>query len=184
MGDWVVARLTAPEGPALIRRVLPRRSQFTRRAAGPGAALEQVVAANVDIVFLVMALDGDYSLRRLERYLTLAWESGARPVVVLTKADLCSELAPALAAVSAVAPGVPVHAVSVVSKAGLDDLTAYLQPGQTVALLGSSGVGKSTLINYFLGRPAQKVAAVRDFDAKGRHTTTQRECCCCPRARW
>ncbi|MHB1132297.1 MAG: ribosome small subunit-dependent GTPase A [Chloroflexota bacterium] len=173
VGDWVVVRLPRG-GPALIRRIVPRRSQFVRRAAGT-AAVAQVVAANVDTVFIVMGLVGDFSLRRLERYLTLAWESGARPVVVLTKADLCADVASALAEASAVALGVQVHAVSTVSGTWLAELAAYLLPGQTIAFLGSSGVGKSTLINHFLGRALQKVNEVRESDAKGRHTTTQRQ---------
>lgn len=175
VGDWVVMRRQSPyDEMAVIRAVLPRRSEFLRRAAGD-VLDQQVVAANVDTLFLTMGLVGDYSLRRLERYLTMAWESGANPVVILTKTDLAENVQTMVAEVEAVAPGVPVHAVSVPARQGLEALCQYLQPGKTVALLGSSGVGKSTIINYLLGREVQRVAPVRDFDAKGRHTTSHRE---------
>ncbi|HET7677639.1 MAG TPA: ribosome small subunit-dependent GTPase A, partial [Candidatus Limnocylindrales bacterium] len=131
--------------------------------------------ANVDTIFLVMALTGDFNLRRLERYLALAWSSGADPVVVLNKADLCPELEGRLLAVDAVAVGVPVHAVSAVTGAGLDALAPYLWPGRTVALLGSSGVGKSSLANALLGEARLLVNAVRADDERGRHTTTSRQ---------
>ncbi len=172
VGDWVAAR-PRPEGDRLtIHAVLPRRTKFSRKAAGEEIE-EQVVAANVDVVFLVSALTG-IKLRRLERYLALGWESGAEPVVVLTKADLCAEVAAAAAEVEAVAIGVPVHAVSNVTGEGLDELRPYFAGGRTVAALGSSGVGKSTLINRLAGRDLQAVQEVR-ADGKGRHTTTRRE---------
>jgi ribosome biogenesis GTPase / thiamine phosphate phosphatase len=157
----------------LIHAVLPRRTKFSRKAAGAETE-EQVVAANIDVVFVVSALAGDLNARRLERYLALGWESGAEPAVVLTKADLCDDVAAALAEVEAIAIGVAVHAVSNVTGNGLDELSTYFAPGRTIAVLGSSGVGKSTLINRLAGRDLQAVAEVR-ADGRGRHTTTRRE---------
>ncbi len=174
VGDWVA--LEPRDGEATIHAVLPRRTAFVRTAASDGhrGAVEQVVAANVDVVFLVSALADDLNARRLERYLVLAWESGASPVVVLTKADLCDELGAALAVVETVAIGVPVHVVSNVSGLGLDGLRPYFHGNRTVAALGSSGVGKSTLINRLAGRELQPTGDVRR-DGRGRHTTTRRE---------
>jgi|CXWL01.1.fsa_nt_gi ribosome biogenesis GTPase len=175
IGDWVALRTTTVPGePARIEAVLPRRSAFVRRAAGE-KDVEQVVAANVDTVLLAAGLDGDFNARRLDRYLTLAWESGATPVVILTKADLAQDLEGSLARARAAAPGVPVLALSVVDGRGLPELLAHFQPGRTVAFLGSSGVGKSTLLNALLGTDTQRVAAVRSSDRRGRHTTTRRE---------
>lgn len=173
VGDW--AALTRPEAPdqPQILALLPRRSQFVRRAAGP-AREDQVVAANVDTVLLVTALDATFSLRRLERYLALAAESGARPVVVLSKVDLGADLAIRQAEIASIAPAVPVHAISTARGQGLELLAPYLGPGQTVALLGQSGVGKSTLTNALAGRAVARTAAVRARDQRGRHTTTQR----------
>jgi ribosome biogenesis GTPase len=159
---------------ATIQQVLPRQSQFVRQAAGTVTAA-QVVAANVDTVFLMSGLDGDFNLRRIERYLVTAWDSGAHPVVVLNKTDACADLAGAIAAVSAVAPKVPSHAISAMTGTGLEQLTPYLAPGQTVALIGSSGVGKSTLTNALLGTAQQATQAVRADDSRGRHTTTRRQ---------
>ena len=174
VGDWAAVRLVAG-GPALIESLLPRRSAFTRKAAGE-AVEAQVVAANVDTVFLVSGLDGDFNLRRIERYLTAAWSSGAAPVVVLNKSDLRTDLAAVAAEASAVAPGVPVVAVQAVAEGGLEALRPFLQPGRTVAFLGSSGVGKSTMINRLLGEDRFTTAAVSDAEAgRGRHTTTGRE---------
>jgi ribosome biogenesis GTPase len=174
VGDWAVVEPSA-SGPALIHAVLPRRSAFVRKAAG-GAVEEQVAAANVDIVFLVSGLDGEFNLRRIERYLTTAWASGAEPVIVLNKADLREELQQVMDEVRAVAPGVAVEAVSTVAEGGLDGLAPYLVPGKTVALLGSSGVGKSTIINRLLGEERLATAPVSDAEAgRGRHTTTSRE---------
>jgi len=174
VGDWVAASARPAEGGATIHALLPRRSAFARKAAG--RELEaQVVAANVDVVFLVSALAGDLSPRRLERYLTLAWESGASPAIVLTKADLCADVPAALREVESVALGVPVHAVSTVTGDGLEALRQYVGAGHTAALLGSSGVGKSTLINWLLGEERLRTAAVRESDGRGRHTTTHRE---------
>lgn len=171
VGDWVAFRAAPDRGT--IHRVLPRSGVFTRKAAGR-AVTAQVVAANVDVVFLVAGLDGDFNPRRLERYLALAHEGGVAPVIVLSKSDLCDDPAEAADRAKAVAPGVPVHAISTMTGLGLADLEAYFTGDRSVALLGSSGVGKSTLINALLGRDAQRVQAVRD-DGKGRHTTTHRE---------
>jgi len=174
VGDWLAVRMPAGDGRALVHAVLPRRSKFSRKAAGMRTD-EQVVAANIDTLFLVSGLDGDFNPRRIERYLTAAWDSGAQPVVVLNKLDRCADPEACLLEVRAVAMGVPVHRVSALLGTGCEELFAYLLPGKTVGLLGSSGVGKSTLINRLLGREAQKTRGVREGDDRGRHTTTHRE---------
>ena len=171
-GDWVAAELLAGEDRALVRAVLPRRSRFARKE--PWLTEEQVVAANVDTVFLVTDCGRDFKPRRLERYLTAAWDSGAAPVIVLTKSDLALDVDTTVVAAEAVAVAVPVHAVSSVTGEGLELLASYLLPGQTVALLGSSGVGKSTLVNRLLGEELLSTADTRR-DGRGRHTTTRRE---------
>jgi ribosome biogenesis GTPase len=173
VGDWVVAAPPEGDGSGTIRAVLPRRTAFTRKVAGDATAA-QVVAANIDVALLATALPEDLNARRLERYLALAWESGAIPVVVLTKADLAADLASAIAEAATAAPGVDVVAVSAAMGSGLEQLDRFLAPGRTAVLLGSSGVGKSTLINRLLGAERLRTAAVRD-DGKGRHTTTHRE---------
>lgn len=175
IGDWVA--VTPRPGDATradIHAVLPRRTKFSRKAAGD-QTVEQVIAANIDTVFLVNALDSVVNVRRIERYLLATWASGARPVVLLNKADLVDDPAPAIAALATVAPQVPVHAVSGHSRLGFKALAPYLQPGQTIAFLGPSGVGKSTLINRLMRRAVQDTQAVREGDRKGLHTTTQRE---------
>ncbi len=174
IGDWVVISRHDAEERASIRGILPRQSKFARKIAG-NETIEQIIAANINTVFLVNALNYDFNLRRMERYLTMAWDSGANPVIVLSKADLCSKTAERLAEVKEIALGVPVHVVSSLTGEGLDQLAEYLQVGQTVAMLGSSGAGKSTMLNYFYGREVQKVQAVRQGDDRGRHTTTSRE---------
>jgi ribosome biogenesis GTPase len=179
VGDWIVARTLPGERRVLIEAVLPRRSAFKRQEAGK-RSVEQVVAANVDTVFLVSAFAHDLNVRRTERYLTAAWESGAEPVIVLNKADLSPDPAAEAAAIEAIAFGVPVHAVSAVSGDGLDVLQSYLTRGRTIALLGSSGVGKSTLVNRFAGDRVMKVRDLRQ-DGRGRHTTTHRELVPLPR---
>jgi ribosome biogenesis GTPase len=173
VGDWTAVHPLAGERKAVIEAVLPRRSAFTRKEAWRRTA-EQVVAANVDTVFLMSSLDADLNPRRLERYLVAAWESGAAPAIVLTKVDLAPDHAEALLAVEAVAFGVPVHTLSGVTGEGLDEVAPYLGRGRTVALLGSSGVGKSTLVNRLAGREVLPTRAVR-ADGRGRHTTTHRE---------
>ena len=174
VGDWVAVSPRGEEKRATICAVLPRKSQFSRRAAGTGD-VEQVLAANIDILFIVSGLDHDHNPRRIERYLTLAGESGASPVIVLNKSDLCSDLEQKVREVRAVAGAVPVHVISCTASQGLEQLTAYLGVGVTAALLGSSGVGKSTLVNRILGEEAQRVREVRAGDSRGRHTTTSRE---------
>jgi ribosome biogenesis GTPase / thiamine phosphate phosphatase len=175
VGDWV-ALDPLLDSRSTIRAVLPRRTAFVRTAASDQHRIseQQVVAANVDTVFLVSALADDYNLRRLERYLVLAWESGAQPVVVLTKADLCDDVEAAVAEVESIAIGVPVHAVSNVTGEGVDELRPYFAGNRTVAALGSSGVGKSTLINSLSGHEVMATGALRR-DGRGRHTTTRRE---------
>jgi ribosome biogenesis GTPase len=172
VGDWVV--LEPAEGEARIHAVLPRFSRFSRRAAGD-ATEEQVVAANIDTVFLIGGLDGDFNPRRIERYLVVAWESGATPVVVLNKADLVPDPARPVADVEAVAPGVDVHAVSARRPESLDVLRRYLGIGRTAALLGSSGVGKSTIVNRLVGYDLLRTQDVRITDNRGRHTSTARQ---------
>ena len=174
VGDWVAVRPSSAE-LEVIESILPRTSAFVRQSAGD-ATQAQVVAANIDIALVATSVIGDLNPRRLERYVTLAWESGAVPVVLLTKADLATpdELAAARAAVAAVAPGVEVAAISTLAGTGLDNLTPLLQPGRTAVLVGSSGVGKSTLVNALLGASHLRTHDVRD-DGKGRHTTTHRE---------
>jgi ribosome biogenesis GTPase / thiamine phosphate phosphatase len=175
VGDWVAARISEARA-ATIQAVLPRRTSFSRKiASGPSDRTEeQVLAANVDTVFLVSGLGGDLNLRRLERYLAMGWESGAEPVIVLTKLDLYPDDQEAIGAVEAIAFGVPVHALSGVTGEGVDELDRYLSPGRTVVLLGSSGVGKSTLVNYLCGREVLATQETR-ADGRGRHTTSHRE---------
>jgi ribosome biogenesis GTPase len=173
-GDWVAVEPRPGETTALVRAVLPRRSAFIRKASGPRGGA-QVVAANVDVALLVASMNADLNLRRLERYLATAYESGADPVVVLTKADLSDDPAAVVAEVEAIAFGVPVLAVSAKSGAGLEALRAQVAPGRTAVLLGSSGAGKSTLVNALLGEARMATADIREDDARGRHTTTRRE---------
>ena len=174
VGDWVLVRESAGAERAIIHRVLARRTKFSRKTAGKKTE-EQIVAANVGVAFLVCGLDGDFNVRRLERYVAAVYESGAAPVVVLNKADLCTDLARRLIETQEAAPGEPVHVVSAHTGEGLDELAEYLTPGRTVALLGMSGVGKSSLVNAFLRQERQRTSAVRDGDSRGRHTTTHRE---------
>jgi len=177
VGDWVAIRQYAPTDLAIIADVLPRKTKFSRKASGP-AAEEQVIAANIDLLFIVCGLDHDYNLRRLERYLVAAGQSGAQPIIVLNKADLCSDLTMRVAEVDAIAAGVPVLAISAVSESG-DHVAAKLLPmiaaGKTAALVGSSGAGKSTIVNQLLGTTAQATQPTRESDSRGRHTTTHRE---------
>lgn len=175
VGDWVVLNPRYDEGRGTIQRVMPRKSKFSRKSAGTTAE-EQIIATNIDTVFLVNSLNEDLNLRRIERYLLLAWESGANPVIILSKADLCGEdLENKIAAVETVAIGVPVIPISSETDQGLESLDLYLDIGKTIALLGSSGVGKSTLTNRLLGEEKQLVKDIRHDDDKGRHTTTHRE---------
>jgi ribosome biogenesis GTPase len=174
-GDWVAVQPRPAEGSATIHHVLPRTGTFVRRASGPGAARGQVVAANIDVALLAASMNADLNARRLERYLATAWESGATPVIVLTKADMCDDADARMLEIEAVAMGVPVLPVSAVTGAGLDALRSHLAPGRTAVLLGSSGVGKSTLVNALAGSELMATQAIREDDARGRHTTTHRE---------
>jgi len=173
VGDWVAFSQEVDGAEGVIRAVLPRRSVFLRKAAGSGQRA-QVVAANLDAVFLVLAMNGDFNLRRLERYLSATWESGAQPVVVLTKRDLASDPEGLLAAAQRASPGAAVVSVHAPSGEGLDALGPFLTPGATVALLGSSGAGKSTLLNALAGAEIMATGALRASDARGQHTTTTR----------
>lgn len=181
VGDWVVASSPENGGLAVIQAILPRKSSFSRKVASGrdrrsgGRTEEQVLAANVDTVLLVSGLDREFNLRRIERYLTLVYNSGATPVIVLNKADLCEDVELCVAQVEAIAFGAPIHAISARTEPGLETLRSYLQHGKTVALLGSSGVGKSTIINAFLGYERQRVKTISEQVGKGQHTTTERE---------
>ena len=172
IGDWVAIHAMPPDAYG-IRALVPRRTAFIRGAAGAKVS-PQVVAANVDYVLIVTALPGDFNERRLERYLALAWESGAMPLIVLTKCDLVPDVSAFVATARGLAPGVDVVAVSATAVGGLDHLQSLIPPGATLALLGSSGVGKSTLVNRLAGVEVMRTADV-DVDGRGRHTTTHRE---------
>jgi ribosome biogenesis GTPase / thiamine phosphate phosphatase len=174
VGDWVAVQANQNDPLAIIHAIMPRQTVFLRKLAGETTE-PQVVASNVDTVFLVTDLGLDFNLRRLERYLTLAYESGASPVIVLNKADLCIELEARLTEVESVAVGVPIHAVSAATGDGFVSLATYISSGRTVALLGSSGVGKSTIINRLLGEERLKTFGVRESDGRGRHTTVTRQ---------
>jgi ribosome biogenesis GTPase len=174
IGDWVLAGLRPAEGSATIHRVLVRRSRFSRAAAGRSTD-EQVVAANIDTVLLVTSLNRDFNLRRIERYLALTWESGARPVIVLNKADLCADAEAWRDEMTSASQGVPVLLTSALRGLGMAALFEVIRAGGTTALLGSSGVGKSTLMNAFVGDDRQPVRAIRDGDERGRHRTTSRQ---------
>ena len=198
VGDWVAVRQYAPTDVAIITDVLPRKTKFSRKASG-SAGEEQVIAANVDLLFIVCGLDHDYNLRRLERYLVAAAQSGAKAVIVLNKADLLStdlysadrhhadllnadlgtDLTTRVAEVKAIAAEVPVLAISALSESGRDQVAQTLLPmiaaGKTAALVGSSGAGKSTIVNQLLGTAAQATQPTRESDSRGRHTTTHRE---------
>jgi len=173
VGDWLAVAARPDEGRATINAILPRRSAFVRKVAW-AETKPQVVAANVDVVFVVCGLDLNYNIRRIERFLTLAWESGAQPVVLLTKADLCDDVEAYVLEVESVAFGVPVHAVSAPHGDGVETVRSYIPHGKTAALLGSSGVGKSTLVNALVGEEVLATNEVRE-DGRGRHTTSHRE---------
>ena len=182
VGDWVAARPSPGEATATIEAVLPRRTHFSRKVAGE-LTEEQIVASNIDTVFLVMGLDGDYNPRRLERYLLLAYESGARPVVLLNKSDVANHLSEDIDEIRGLAVGIPVHAVSAKDRTGIEVIESYLGPGRTGALLGSSGVGKSTLVNALIGEELLKTRDVRASDSRGRHTTRHRQLILLPEGR-
>ena len=174
VGDWVGVRAGSGEARGVIHARLERRGMVSRAAAG-AARVEQVLAANVDTIFIVSGLGHDHNVRRLERYLTIAWDAGARPVIVLNKSDLSEDAAAECDAVRARLPFVDVVAAAAVRADGVDRLAGFLRPAETIVLLGSSGVGKSTLVNRLMGRDAQTVGAVREDDGRGRHTTASRQ---------
>jgi ribosome biogenesis GTPase len=188
VGDWVLvepsqypaadhqSQDTDPPGQVVIQKTLERSSKFSRKEAGEKFA-EQVVAANIETVFIVTGLDDNFNPGRIERYLLLAWSSGAKPVIVLNKSDLCDDLDNKIEQLNSIAMGTPIHAVSAINNNGVEKLKAYILEGDTAAVLGSSGVGKSTIINLLLGYDHFKTGDVRESDSKGRHTTSHRELC-------
>lgn len=173
VGDWVVLAPRLENNRAIIKGILPRKSKFSRKVAGKKVE-EQIVATNIDTVFIVSSLNNDFNVRRLERYLTQVWDCGANPVIILNKADLCQEITEKIAEVEAIAFGVPIHVISCLTRSGIEELSEYISDGITIALMGSSGVGKSTLINMLLGEERQQTKDIRNDD-KGKHTTTYRE---------
>lgn len=174
IGDWVVLSPRIDEMAGTIHGVLQRKSKFSRTASD-GTGREQIIAANMDRVFIVNSLNFNFNPRRIERYLTLAWESGANPVIILSKADLCNDIEEKYNQIAEIAFGVPIHIVSSVSKDGIEELGQYLIEGETIVFLGSSGVGKSTLINELTGEQVQRVQEISRIEDKGKHTTTSRE---------
>ncbi len=175
VGDWVmIDRVDDTGGHAIIHHILSRKSRFARKAAGT-ANEEQIVAANIDTIFICMSLNADFNLRRLERYLAISWDSMASPVIVLTKSDLCAEVQQKLNEVASVALGVEIVVCSAENADGLDVIRTYTKPGKTIAFIGSSGVGKSTLINRLMGQDILATKQIREDDDRGRHTTTHRQ---------
>ena len=174
VGDWVALKIDEAGVRARITAVLPRQGKFSRKSAGEWTD-EQVIAANIDTVFLVSGLDGDLNPRRIERYLLLAAQSHAQPVIILNKADLADDIDEVTAMIRAIAPGVPVHVISAMEGAGFDALDQYLGTGQTVALLGSSGVGKSSIVNRLVGSAVLPTRSVRESDSRGRHASVHRQ---------
>lgn len=191
VGDWVLIKLINEGNGSIIYKVLPRISSLTRKAPISGGRKvrnisgmkmivggtteEQVIAANIDILFFVMSLDNDYSIKRMERYLTVGWNSGATPVIILNKIDLCIDLDEKLKEIKDISAGVNVHCISAVNDQGIDELQQYVNKGKTIGLFGSSGVGKSTISNCLLKSQKLMTGEVRKKDSKGRHTTTWRE---------
>ncbi len=175
VGDWVAATPGIAGDTVTIHALLPRRTAIVRRAPTDHRTAAQIIAANVDVVFIVTSLNAELNLRRIERYLAVGWESGATPVVLLSKADLDDDQDEHRLAVQGVAPGVDVIVTSALAGLGIDAVRAHLSPGRTVAFIGSSGVGKSTLVNTLAGRELLTVAGIRDDDARGRHTTSSRQ---------
>ena len=175
VGDWVmIDRTDGNSGNAIIHAIISRKSVFARHAAGT-VPEQQVIAANIDIVFICMSLNADFNLRRIERYLTIAWDSKARPVIVLTKSDLCEDLDEKLKQLEPVSLGVDTLVCSAMSEDGYEEVARYIEEGKTIAFIGSSGVGKSTLINRLLGQELMATKEIREDDGKGKHTTTHRQ---------
>jgi ribosome biogenesis GTPase len=174
VGDWVMVSHWSEGKKVTIEDILPRKTKVSRKSPGKRFE-EQVIVANVDSIFIVTSLNRDFNLKRIERYLAIVHESGAKPVIILNKADLCNDIPMKQEQVEALSSDVPIHVVSALDKDGIDELLPYLEIGTTVALLGSSGVGKSTLINAITGEDTLRVQDVRETDDRGRHTTTHRE---------
>jgi ribosome biogenesis GTPase len=175
VGDWVVInKINNTDDRAVINNILPRKSKFSRKIAGDSFT-EQLIATNIDIAFICMSLNHNFNLRRLERYITMAWNSGATPVIILTKADLCENADELLEQTVSCAIGIDVLTTSSLTKTGLSEIKAYIKKNTTVAFLGSSGVGKSTIINELSGVVVQFTQEVSDTEDKGKHTTTNRE---------
>ena len=174
VGDWVIFEKVQNENKAVIQYILPRKSKFSRKIAGH-TTQEQIIAANIDIIFIVSSLNYDFNLRRIERYLAMVWSSGANPVIILTKSDLCPDFEDILYQIESIAFGTRIHVISNVLNQGIDILRQYLSIGSTVALIGSSGVGKSTLINKLMGEDLLITGDLRKNIDKGRHITTNRQ---------
>ncbi|MGH2575944.1 MAG: ribosome small subunit-dependent GTPase A, partial [Ignavibacteria bacterium] len=174
VGDWVIIRTIIEEKKALIEHVLPRKNKFSRNSAGIKTD-EQIIVANIDSIFIMTSLNLELNLRRLERYLTLAWDNQINPVILLSKSDLCGDYQETLASIESIAFNTPIHAVSSVTGLGIDELYLYFKNNSTVAVTGSSGVGKSTLINKLNHNHKLKVNDISSYKDKGKHTTTRRE---------
>ncbi|MGM0411515.1 MAG: ribosome small subunit-dependent GTPase A, partial [Bacillota bacterium] len=176
VGDWVIVKGRKNSDKYIIKKIVPRKTKVSRKVAGKKSE-EQIISANMDYIFIMSGLKSDYNVNRLERYLTIAWDSGAKPVIILNKADLCNlnEIEKKKNKIAEIAFGVPVHVISCKENRGLEEINKYLSSGITISLLGSSGVGKSTLINLLIGKTKQKTNNTRYSDGKGKHTTTSRE---------
>lgn len=175
VGDWVILnKIKEHDNRTIIRGILERKSKFSRKIAG-NTFEEQIIATNIDIAFLCMSLNNNFNLRRLERYITMAWDSGSKPVVLLTKADLCDDIEEKLEKIADISFGIDVHCISCIDKSGINDIKNYIKQGITVAFLGSSGVGKSTIINELLDESRQITQETSSIGDKGKHTTTNRE---------